>query len=672
METKFVDPFVLFPTHMILHMYYFKVFSKIVFGNINTLYCEYTCLQNRDMFPPHTSQKFHFRPKNRPQILFSIQVLIQKHIFHKYSSRRIMDTRHVCKYCNYSTKHIGNYNKHCGTSKHKRKVKEVAKLKKNPPLDPLVWTPDGYKQRYTCVYCRKNYSRKDSLKRHQVNCSVRFSGEYNSTENTKKSTEKSQKMAEIAFDCENTENEFFDSIHSIQKNVKSKRKHKKHVRSVSKSVSKKGKNSTNVSTETGNNCPWCNKYYASRSGLYKHKKKCPYVSIDKIGLTDEQRKQLVNPSTCGGENSGSDGNSRSSDSSSIDDISSVTDSDSESYSNISREIKSKYNPKIMTGTVSHTQSNANFANQRQFQHILHNQSHIQYQSQPQLQPNMNFPNGQYQSTAQYQSQLPSMAQIPQIHQIDPSSILEEKYKIIISSKDELLDHYRKEIDYMRGMLDTAGGMANKAVGSLSHIVNNYDDAPPLEKAKSSDVLKIKNSRVKVKNKKEREMIIIKQIFSAYNHGTTGEYVGDIIVSMYKKKDPELQSIWATDTSRLTYLIKKPEDDEDSTNSHSRWVVDKKGVDTVEYIIDPILQKIKSLAREYLDQNPPGMKDGFGNIDNDRIASIEKTYVGLVSDIDDKKIHQKVLKYISSHFYFDKNKTVKKKSKKTKKSKHKEK
>ena len=39
-------------------------------------------------------------------------------------------------------------------------------------------------------------------------------------------------------------------------------------------------------------------------------------------------------------------------------------------------------------------------------------------------------------------------------------------------------------------------------------------------------------------------------------------------------------------------------------------------------------------------------------------TIEKTYVGLINDIDDKKIHQKVLKYISSHFYFDKSKNCK--------------
>ena len=235
-----------------------------------------------------------------------------------------------------------------------------------------------------------------------------------------------------------------------------------------------------------------------------------------------------------------------------------------------------------------------------------------------------------------------------------NSLKLEKYKnkliqkkIIISSKDELLEHYKQELNYMRGMLDTAGGMANKAVGSLTHIVNNYENAPPLEKAKISELLKIKNINVTFKNKKEKEMMIIEEVFSAYNHGTIGQYIGDIIISMYKKKDPELQSIWATDTSRLTYLIKKQE------KKYSRWVVDKKGVETMKYVIEPIIQKIKELSRIYLDSNPPSKYD-----DMEKIVIIEKTYMNIINDIDDKKLHQKVLKYISSHFYFDKSKNSK--------------
>ena len=439
-----------------------------------------------------------------------------------------MSEKFSCKICKYATKHIGNYNKHCNTSKHHQKVaKSIPDPHKNPKIVEIPPPPQKFP--HLCGNCGKKYSRKDALKRHQSSCFVVKSV------NTLNTFGAQNKILHI--NKPNSEEKKIDT--SIQKVLR-----KSRLDSVEY-------NDFSESTKLHNFlCKLCKKKYSTKMDFLEHRDNCSRVK-------------------------------------NVENVENVDIESTDDYASIETN-----------------------------QDVL----------------------------------------------ITPQNALKiEKYKnkliqknIIISSKDELLEHYKQELNYMRGMLDTAGGMANKAVGSLTHIVNNYENAPPLEKAKISHVLKIKNINNNYKNKKEKEMMIIEQVFSEYNHGTIGQYIGDIIISMYKKKDPELQSIWATDTSRLTYLIKKQE------NKNSRWVVDKKGVETIKYVIDPIIQKIKELARMYLDNNPPVKYDDISSIEMEKIATIEKTYMNLINDIDDRKIHQKVLKYISSHFYFDKSKNASKK------------
>lgn len=227
----------------------------------------------------------------------------------------------------------------------------------------------------------------------------------------------------------------------------------------------------------------------------------------------------------------------------------------------------------------------------------------------------------------------------------------DKYKREIKFKDTELIHYRQELEYYKNILNIAGGMANKAVSSLTHIVKNYDDAPPLEKIDLDEIRKLKNGEML--SLKDYEMKLIDEVFYAFNHGIMGQYVGDIIIALYKKNDPSVQSMWNTDPSRLTYLIKKIiHNDSDK----SKWIIDKKGVETVEYVITPIVEKIKCLASVFRLDNCPDENDDnydYESLDHDRIMRINTIYVELMAAIDDRKVHQDILKYISSHFYFNK-------------------
>ena len=195
---------------------------------------------------------------------------------------------------------------------------------------------------------------------------------------------------------------------------------------------------------------------------------------------------------------------------------------------------------------------------------------------------------------------------------------------------EQKEMYKKELEYYREMLFAAGGMMQKTVSSITYAMTNYSNAPIIKKIKFSQIKKISN-----KNTTD----FIEQVLYSYNNKILDEYIGDMIVKLYKKKDINNQSIWNTDSSRLTYLLKQI-----IYGEESKWIVDKKGINTINYIITPIMDEIKQLIQcyqeEYCVNNPIN--------DINKIEYINTASINLVNEINTKKIHQKILKYISYH------------------------
>ena len=216
---------------------------------------------------------------------------------------------------------------------------------------------------------------------------------------------------------------------------------------------------------------------------------------------------------------------------------------------------------------------------------------------------------------------------------------------------EQKEMYKKEMEYYKEMLNIAGGMVQKTVSALTYIVSNYEDAPSIQDIEFDQIRHIKD---------KPDDILISEIFYQYNNNKLGKYIGDAIVKVYKSDDPMKQSIWNTDTSRSTYLLKKIIYDD-----KSKWIVDKRGVDTTECIIVPVVKKIRELAIEY-QQNIDDCED------TSKIMIVNDVFVRLVADIDNKSIHKDILKYMSPYFFLnDETKNIvddkpSKKKKKTKK------
>lgn len=203
-------------------------------------------------------------------------------------------------------------------------------------------------------------------------------------------------------------------------------------------------------------------------------------------------------------------------------------------------------------------------------------------------------------------------------------------------------HYKEEVDYYKNMLMEAGGLVKKSVSALTYSIQNYNDAPSI-KAINIDLIETFDGDDKK---------ITEDILSAYKHKTLNKYLGEMILKLYKKEDPKHQSIWNTDNTRLTYLIK-----ELLNNKSSNWVVDRKGIKTIEYLIDPVLEHIKKLLTFY-QYNYTIPEKGQNITEMEMVLENSKKILELINDIDDGIVAKDALKFISSHLKFNDKKSLK--------------
>ena len=68
-----------------------------------------------------------------------------------------------------------------------------------------------------------------------------------------------------------------------------------------------------------------------------------------------------------------------------------------------------------------------------------------------------------------------------------------------------------------------------------------------------------------------------------------------LINCYKKEDPYEQSIWSTDTTRYTFIIK------DIVEQNEKWIRDSKGGKITKYIVEPVLKKISELCGKYIEE-----------------------------------------------------------------------
>ncbi len=216
-------------------------------------------------------------------------------------------------------------------------------------------------------------------------------------------------------------------------------------------------------------------------------------------------------------------------------------------------------------------------------------------------------------------------------------LLELNNKLLELNNKLLQDKLQLVIDHKDDIKMMAGSAGTVAVSTMSYILNNYKSSPAILTYEIEDYPAIIEPN---------ENNFVKEMMYQFSIDSINKYLGDYLVKLYKKDDPNKQSLFNSDVSRLNYAIRE------KLNDKIFWSADKGGTKTCEYIIKPFLNYIKVLLNNYNISNAKKiskiktLKTGQINAINDET----KTCLNIIMNIDNGILEKDVNKYIAPHFY----------------------
>ena len=208
---------------------------------------------------------------------------------------------------------------------------------------------------------------------------------------------------------------------------------------------------------------------------------------------------------------------------------------------------------------------------------------------------------------------------------------------ILAKDEEMINILKSEVTHLKSIVNNAGSIIKTSVSTVAYVLKNYKDAPALESVKDYSAIHYKQDNSE----------FVENLIYEHTHNKLHIYIGDFIIKTYKKEDPSKQSIWNSDTSRLTYLIR-----EIINNNKVDWKIDKKGIKTTKFIIEPILEYIDEQVRNYIESYEVDHKISAKEAERQMMKLANATYI--LKSIEDKILSDDILKYITPHFYLNKN------------------
>jgi hypothetical protein len=271
-------------------------------------------------------------------------------------------------------------------------------------------------------------------------------------------------------------------------------------------------------------------------------------------------------------------------------------------------------------------------------------------------------------------------------------LLEKEFKEkLLEKENEKLEAINKiyQEQTSKAINNTQNNTIN--IGTLNYINEHFKDAPPLEKITDFVINGIDTNDVDQHDK------FISNAIYHHNNKNLHAYLGDHIVSIYKKKNLNEQSIHTTDTSRLNYAIRiieesldlydtseedidkytiKEKNEYSETDSDDEelqqmkqeylkkvkekelknlkkknpkvWVADKSGYKTCKLVVEPIIRRmLRILKKKLKDRNNLKIKD------LDEELRFRNNISSIIDSIDTKKLKNEINKYIAPKFNLDK-------------------
>jgi hypothetical protein len=224
------------------------------------------------------------------------------------------------------------------------------------------------------------------------------------------------------------------------------------------------------------------------------------------------------------------------------------------------------------------------------------------------------------------------------------NILEKQNEILEKKNQELIDIVKSQSKSVENNSETI----KKSMSALSYVAKQYPNAPPIEELEYDKFNQITKCLMYDKKSKKKINYSIEEIILFYfKNDKLPEILGKAIVEEYKKDNPNNQSMWASDVSRLTFIVKSVM----GKTKKSKWISDKNGVHFTELIIKPMFDIIKEKMRDFIKDErledseirDDKMEDITTRLSNMQLAG------ELIAMINLNKYDTKVLKYVTPYF-----------------------
>jgi hypothetical protein len=198
----------------------------------------------------------------------------------------------------------------------------------------------------------------------------------------------------------------------------------------------------------------------------------------------------------------------------------------------------------------------------------------------------------------------------------------------VESLNDTCLNLKDQNNYLKDFVYGAGNILKKSLSNIGYLNLHYNEAPLLEKHSTG----IKELKL---NKNENLFSVITYY---QKDNLVHKFIGDFIISIYKKQNPKEQSLWTTDSSRLNYLVRT------AFKNKNIWKVDKAGVRVKENIIVPILMELSLELNKEIEKSA----QDYINLKYFKIKELILLQQ-VVDEIEANKLENEINKYIAPHF-----------------------
>jgi hypothetical protein len=188
------------------------------------------------------------------------------------------------------------------------------------------------------------------------------------------------------------------------------------------------------------------------------------------------------------------------------------------------------------------------------------------------------------------------------------------------------------------------GNTMNMMSAIKYINENYLNTKPLKMLEPQSAKNLLLAQASDKHSVEEFMVYY------YDKNLFHKFIGEIIKDEYKQENPEEQQFWTTDVSRLSFVVRRV-----MQENESKWIKEPEGKMVKKYIVSPILAEVKKMIDEYHIYCKEKMrinKNTLKLLEMEKLLDSSITCEKISSDIGNQLFDDPVLKYIAPHFKLD--------------------